>query len=203
MIADQAQPSFGVEALAVEGDDARRFLAAMLERMQAKRGQRRRIRMSEYAEHAALLAQQIAIEIEIAVIVRMACMRSSQFGIGLAAEGRLLVRSSPCLLLLLLTRPWISWSRLWELVFLVAFCLGRRRLASRWLRPGWPSPCRFARSDPEPTLVAFVINSAISGGITDMIISATDWMIGSELRVLDPRHPAGRVARDSHRSDRR
>ena len=36
VIADEAQPALGMEALAVEGDDAGRFLAAMLQRMEAE-----------------------------------------------------------------------------------------------------------------------------------------------------------------------
>ena len=71
MVADQAHAFFGVELLAVEGDDARRFLAAMLERMQAERRQRRRIRMSENAEHAAFLMKGVTID----DIVDMARMR--------------------------------------------------------------------------------------------------------------------------------
>ena len=44
------------------GDDARRFLAAMLERMQAQHRQRAGIGMAENAEHAALFMQRVAVE---------------------------------------------------------------------------------------------------------------------------------------------
>src|SRR5262249_8041361 len=63
VVADEAQPAFGMEALAVEGDDAGGLLPAMLERMQPERGDRRRVRMSEYPEHAALFAQSVIVEV--------------------------------------------------------------------------------------------------------------------------------------------
>ena len=56
MIADQPLAALGMEPRAVEGDDAGRFLAAMLERMQPERDNRRGVGMVENAEHAALLA---------------------------------------------------------------------------------------------------------------------------------------------------
>ena len=62
-VADQAEPAFGVEAAAVEGDDAGGFLAAMLERVQAERGDRGGLGVAEDAEHAAFLAQRVAFEI--------------------------------------------------------------------------------------------------------------------------------------------
>ena len=55
-VADQAEAAFGMEALAVEGDDAGGFLAAMLERVQAERGDGGGVGMAENAEHAAFLA---------------------------------------------------------------------------------------------------------------------------------------------------
>jgi hypothetical protein len=64
-VADEAEAAFGMEALAVEGDDAGRFLAAMLEGVQAERGERRRIGMAVDAEYTAFLAQHVAIEIGI------------------------------------------------------------------------------------------------------------------------------------------
>jgi hypothetical protein len=57
-----------MEPLAVIGDHAGRFLAAMLERMQAERGQRRGVGMSEYAKYPAFLAQHVAVEVEIVVM---------------------------------------------------------------------------------------------------------------------------------------
>ncbi len=62
VIADETHALFGAELLAVEGDDTCSFLAAMLERMQAERRQRRGIRVPEDAEHAALFVQGIAID---------------------------------------------------------------------------------------------------------------------------------------------
>src|SRR6202035_3966721 len=55
---------FGVETLAVEGDDAGGFLAAVLQRVQAERRNRGRVRVAENAEYAALFAQPIRIKIE-------------------------------------------------------------------------------------------------------------------------------------------
>ena len=56
MIADQPLAALGMEPRAVEGDDAGRFLAAVLERMQPERDNRRGVGVVENAEHAALLA---------------------------------------------------------------------------------------------------------------------------------------------------
>ena len=63
-VPDQAEAALGMEALAVEGHDAGSFLAAVLERVQAERGDGGGIRVAEYAEHAALLAQAVGIRIE-------------------------------------------------------------------------------------------------------------------------------------------
>src|SRR6476646_11726814 len=54
-----------MEAFAVEGHDARGFLAAVLKSMQAKRGDRGRIRVAENAEHPAFLTQSVGIWIEL------------------------------------------------------------------------------------------------------------------------------------------
>ena len=64
MVADQPEAPLGMEPRAVEGDDARRLLAAMLQGVQAERGDRRRVGMAENAEYAAFLAQTVALEIE-------------------------------------------------------------------------------------------------------------------------------------------
>ncbi len=54
----------GVELRAVVADDADRFLAAMLQRVQAQRGHRRGIVLgADHAENAALLAQLVAAKI--------------------------------------------------------------------------------------------------------------------------------------------
>ena len=65
VVADQAEAALGVEALAVEGDDAGRFLAAVLQRVQAERGDGGGVGMAEDAEHAAFLAQPVAVGIEV------------------------------------------------------------------------------------------------------------------------------------------
>ena len=57
VVADEAEPPLGVEVGAVVGDDAGRLLAAMLQGVQAERGQRRRVLVAEHAEDAALLAE--------------------------------------------------------------------------------------------------------------------------------------------------
>ena len=54
----------------VEGDDACRLLSAMLEGMQAKRCDGRRIGMSEDAENPALLPEPVAIKVEVRRVVR-------------------------------------------------------------------------------------------------------------------------------------
>ena len=59
VVADEAEAALGVELLAVVGDDAAGFLAAMLEGVQAERGERRRILVAEDAEDAAFLAQPV------------------------------------------------------------------------------------------------------------------------------------------------
>ena len=63
-VADQAEPALGMEPLAVVGDDTGSLLAAVLERMQAKRRNRSGVRMAEYAENAALFAQPVRIGVE-------------------------------------------------------------------------------------------------------------------------------------------
>ena len=62
-VADEAEPAFGVEAAAVEGDDAGGFLAAMLQGVQSERGDGGGLGVAEDAEHAAFLAQRVAFEI--------------------------------------------------------------------------------------------------------------------------------------------
>ena len=62
MVADQPDAALGMEMGAVEADDAGGLLAAMLERVQAERGQRRGIGMVEDAEDAAFLVQPVLFE---------------------------------------------------------------------------------------------------------------------------------------------
>ena len=64
VVADQALAALGMEPRAVEGDDARRLLSAMLEGVQAERDDRRRVGMSENAEDAAFLVQAVLVEID-------------------------------------------------------------------------------------------------------------------------------------------
>jgi len=63
-IADEAGPALGMENLAVEGDDARCLLAAVLKRVETERHDRRGVRVPEDPEDAALLAQRIPIAVE-------------------------------------------------------------------------------------------------------------------------------------------
>ena len=62
-IADEAKPTFTVEAAAVIGDDAGGLLAAMLQGVQPERGDGGGLRMAENAEHAALLAKCVTFQI--------------------------------------------------------------------------------------------------------------------------------------------
>src|SRR5262245_1469081 len=64
-ISDQPKSSLGMETLAVERDNSSCFLTPMLERVQAKRGNRRRVGMAENAEYAAFLSQTVAVEIQL------------------------------------------------------------------------------------------------------------------------------------------
>src|SRR5262245_10136672 len=61
-LADEAHAALGMEALAVVGDDAGGLLAAMLERVQPERSDRRGIRVAEHAEYAALLTQPVVVK---------------------------------------------------------------------------------------------------------------------------------------------
>ena len=67
MIAHQAEAAFRLEALAIEGDDACRLLPAVLQRMEAQRRERRRVRVAVDAEHAAFLAQAVGVQFEVEV----------------------------------------------------------------------------------------------------------------------------------------
>ena len=88
-VADQAEAALGMKALAVEGDDAGGFLAAVLERVQAERGDGGGVGMAENAEHAAFLAQPVGVGIELHVgrwreILRLFMHRLSRSaGLGL------------------------------------------------------------------------------------------------------------------------
>ena len=61
VVADQAHRLVGMEMLAVEGDDAAGFLAAMLKGVQPERRGRAGIGMTEDAEHAAFVMEVIVV----------------------------------------------------------------------------------------------------------------------------------------------
>ena len=65
VIADQPLAALRMEPGAVERDDARGLLAAMLQRMQPKRDDRGGIGVIEDAEDAALLARPVPVRIEV------------------------------------------------------------------------------------------------------------------------------------------
>src|ERR1700720_3696330 len=63
-IADQSKPAFRMEPFAVECDDPSCLLTAVLQSMEAERGNRGRVGMAEYAEYAAFLAKPICVEVD-------------------------------------------------------------------------------------------------------------------------------------------
>src|SRR4029077_4090481 len=63
-IADQSKPAFRMEPFAVECDNPSCLLTAVLQSMEAKRGNRGRVGMAEYAENAAFLAKPVCVEVE-------------------------------------------------------------------------------------------------------------------------------------------
>src|SRR5580704_9320533 len=62
-VADEAEPSFGVEPGPVKRDDAGGLLAAVLKRVQSKGRNGGGFWMAENAEHAAFLAERVAFQI--------------------------------------------------------------------------------------------------------------------------------------------
>jgi hypothetical protein len=66
-VTDQAETAFRMEALTIEGNDARGFLTPVLKSVQAKGRDRSRIRMTEDAEHPAFLAQAIGVGVEVRI----------------------------------------------------------------------------------------------------------------------------------------
>ena len=93
MIAHQPEPTLGVESRTVEGDDARRLLSPVLQRMQPQRGDRGGVGMAEDAEYAAFLAQAVGIDIEALGQVRLAFMVSRVSGRSGAAPAP---AAAPC-----------------------------------------------------------------------------------------------------------
>src|SRR5579875_1176851 len=65
MVADKAEPPFRIISVAVKGDDARGFLPAMLQRMQAERRDGGGGGMTKNAENSAFLPQTVTIEVKI------------------------------------------------------------------------------------------------------------------------------------------
>ena len=95
VVADQAEAALGMEALAVEGDDAGGFLAAMLQRVQAERGDGRGVGMAEDAEHAAFLAQPVGVGIEVArSCVAASCCLLHRYRLSLAMSRHATVGES-------------------------------------------------------------------------------------------------------------
>ena len=74
-VADQADAALGMEALAVVGDDAGGFLAAMLQGVEAERGDGGGVGMAEDAEDAAFLAQTVGVQVEVARVVKVAVLQ--------------------------------------------------------------------------------------------------------------------------------
>jgi hypothetical protein len=64
-VADEAQAALGVKTLAVKADNPGGFLAAMLQRVEAERGNRRGVGVAEDTEYAALFTQPIAVKVAI------------------------------------------------------------------------------------------------------------------------------------------
>ena len=64
VVADEAEAAVDVEAVAVVGDDAGGFLAAMLERVKAEGGDGRGVGDAPDAEDAALLVQLVVIDVD-------------------------------------------------------------------------------------------------------------------------------------------
>src|SRR5512145_1476068 len=62
VVADMAESAVRMELRAVEGDDPRRLLAAMLQGMQPQRGERRGVLRAAHAEDPTLLAQLVVVE---------------------------------------------------------------------------------------------------------------------------------------------
>ena len=62
VVADQAEVTLGAELVAVERDNAGSLLAAVLQGMQAERGNGGGVVMAENAEHAAFLVEAVAFD---------------------------------------------------------------------------------------------------------------------------------------------
>ena len=69
-VADEAEAALGMEPATVIADDARRLLAAVLQGVQAERCDGGGVGVSIDAEHAAFLAQPVAIQFEVQCEIR-------------------------------------------------------------------------------------------------------------------------------------
>ena len=78
-IADETLAPLRMKALAVEGDDAGRLLSAVLQGVQAKCDDRRRLGVAEDPEDAAFLVQAVLVEIDAGIGVRVRPRRNSLF----------------------------------------------------------------------------------------------------------------------------
>ena len=67
MVADEPEAALRIEPIAIEGDDAGGFLAAMLKGMQPERRDGGGVRMAENPEDPAFLAQTIRVGIKFVV----------------------------------------------------------------------------------------------------------------------------------------
>jgi hypothetical protein len=63
MVADEPEPAFRMEPVAVEGGDPGRLLTAMLESVQPKGGDGGSVGMPVDAEHAAFFSEAVGLEI--------------------------------------------------------------------------------------------------------------------------------------------
>ena len=101
VIADQPLSAFRVEPHPVVGDDAGGLLAAVLQSVEAKRGDGGGVRMVKDSEDAALLAQPVAVGVEAVFVWRICgelrrCLRHC-FGAGANGAFLLIKASSFCL----------------------------------------------------------------------------------------------------------
>src|SRR5262249_38097717 len=85
-VADEPEPALGMEALAVEADDAGRLLAAVLQGMQPERGDRRGVGMTKNPEYAALLTQPVGVEILQTFVHRLVHHPAGLTDCGLVSE---------------------------------------------------------------------------------------------------------------------
>ena len=101
VIADQPLPALRVEPDAVESDDSGGFLAAMLQRVQPERNDRRGVGVIEDAKDAALLAQPVLARLETGFARRVGGQFRRRphhcFGAGANGAFLLIKASSFCL----------------------------------------------------------------------------------------------------------